>query len=139
MGVSEKSCFLMSALDPDLAAYFASLGTLFPPLPADPTPLERRARHWALVGLGRTPLPSNVTMNDVQLDLASGKVGVRLFYGHDGADEPVPTIIYFHGGGWVVGDADTHTSPAPASRTRRTRWWSAWITAGTRSTLAHHH
>ena len=48
-------------------------------------------------------------MNDVQLDLASGKVGVRLFYGHDGADEPVPTIIYFHGGGWVVGDADTHT------------------------------
>ncbi len=99
----------MSALDPDLAAYFASLGTLFPPLPADPTPLERRARYWALVGLGRTPLPSSVTMNDVQLDLASGKVGVRLFYGHDGADEPVPTIIYFHGGGWVVGDADTHT------------------------------
>ena len=45
----------------------------------------------------------------MQLDLASGKVGVRLFYGHDGADEPVPTIIYFHGGGWVVGDADTHT------------------------------
>ena len=78
----------MSALDPDLAAYFASLGTLFPPLPADPTPLERRARYWALVGLGRTPLPSSVTMNDVQLDLASGKVGVRLFYGHDGADEP---------------------------------------------------
>ena len=21
----------------------------------------------------------------------------------------MPTIIYFHGGGWVVGDADTHT------------------------------
>lgn len=99
----------MSALDPDLADYFASLGKLFPPLPPEPTPLERRARHWALIGLGRTPLPATVTMNDVQLDLASGPVGVRLFYGHDGTDEAVPTIIYFHGGGWVAGDTDTHT------------------------------
>lgn len=99
----------MSALDPDLARYFADLGTLLPPLPADPSPFERRARYWTLCGLGKTPLESSVTINDVSLDLEAGKVPVRLFYGHDGADEPVPTIIYFHGGGWVVGDNDTHT------------------------------
>ena len=98
----------MSALDPDLARYFADLGATFPPLSADPTPLERRGRYWTLCGLGKTPLPGSVTVNDVSLDLAAGKVPVRLFYGHDGADEPVPTIIYFHGGGWVVGDNDTH-------------------------------
>ena len=98
----------MSTLDPDLARYFADLGTQFSALPANPTPLERRARYWALCGLGKTPLPSNVTINDVTLDLDAGKVPVRLFYGHDGADEPMPTIIYFHGGGWVVGDNDTH-------------------------------
>ena len=98
----------MSILDPDLARYFAELGASFPALPADPTPLERRARYWTLCGLGKTPLPSSVTINDVTLDLAVGKLPVRLFYGHDGADEPVPTIIYFHGGGWVVGDNDTH-------------------------------
>ena len=98
----------MSSLDPDLARYFADLGTQFPPLPASPTPLERRARYWALCGLGKTPLPGSVTINDVTLDLAAGKVPVRLFYGHDGADEPMPTVIYFHGGGWVVGDNDTH-------------------------------
>ena len=98
----------MSALDPDLARYFADLGTQFSPLPANPTPLERRARYWTLCGLGKTPLPGSVTINDVVLELEVGKVPVRLFYGHDGADEPVPTIIYFHGGGWVVGDTDTH-------------------------------
>ena len=98
----------MSSLDPDLARYFADLGSQFPPLPANPTPLERRARYWALCGLGKTPLPGSVTINDVTLDLAAGKVPVRLFYGHDGAAEPMPTIIYFHGGGWVVGDNDTH-------------------------------
>ena len=99
----------MSTLDPDLARYFADLGAKFAPLPADPTPLERRARYWTLCALGKTALPSSVTMNDVQLDLEVGRVQVRLFYGHDGSDETVPTIIYFHGGGWVVGDADTHT------------------------------
>ena len=98
----------MSTLDPDLARYFADLGTQFSALPANPTPLERRARYWALCGLGKTPLPSSVTINDVTLDLDAGKVPVRLFYGHDGSDEPMPTIIYFHGGGWVVGDNDTH-------------------------------
>ena len=98
----------MSALDPDLARYFADLGATFPPLPADPTPLERRGRYWTLCGLGKTPMPSSVTINDVALDLDVGKLPARLFYGHDGADEAVPTIIYFHGGGWVVGDNDTH-------------------------------
>ena len=98
----------MSALDPDLARYFADLGATFPPLPADPTPLERRGRYWTLCALGKTPMPGSVTINDVSLDLEVGKVAVRLFYGHDGADEAVPTIIYFHGGGWVVGDNDTH-------------------------------
>jgi acetyl esterase len=98
----------MSNLDPDLAAYFADLGAKFSPLPLSPTPLERRARYWALCGLGKSPLPSDVTINDVTLSLDAGNVPVRLFYGHDGAIEPVPTIIYFHGGGWVVGDNDTH-------------------------------
>ena len=98
----------MSPLDSDLARYFSDLGDSFLPLPVNPTPLERRARYWALCGLGKVPLPSSVTINDVTLNLEAGKVPVRLFYGHDGADEPVPTIIYFHGGGWVVGDNDTH-------------------------------
>ncbi len=98
----------MPTLDPDLARYFTDLGAQFSALPADPTPLERRARYWALCGLGKTPLPSSVTINDVALGVGTRQVPVRLFYGHDGADEPVPTIIYFHGGGWVVGDNDTH-------------------------------
>ncbi len=99
----------MSQLDPALRKYFEEMAALFPPFPADPTPFQRRARYWTICALGRTSLPSSVTMNDVELDLAVGKVRVRLFYGHDGRDEPVPTIVYFHGGGWVVGDVETHT------------------------------
>ncbi len=96
-------------LDDELREFFKSSSALFPPLAPDASPLARRSRYWTVCALGRTDLPSGVTMNDVTLDLASGKVRTRLFYGHDGGDEPVPTIIYFHGGGWVVGDIDTHT------------------------------
>jgi acetyl esterase len=99
----------MSKLDPQLRQYFEDMATLFPPFPPDPTPFMRRSRYWSICSLGRTALPSNVTMNDVELDLAVGKVRVRLFYGHDGRDEAVPTIVYFHGGGWVIGDIETHT------------------------------
>jgi acetyl esterase len=98
----------MSVLDPEITAYYADLATHFAPLPPDASPTARRARYWAVVALSRPALPSNVTMNDVQLDLECGTVPVRLFYGHDGSDEQVPTIIYFHGGGWVIGDVDTH-------------------------------
>jgi acetyl esterase len=96
-------------LDPDLSAYFQSLGQQFAPFAPDPSPFDRRSRYWTLCAMGRTPMPSSVTMNDVELDLAAGQVRARLFYGHDGAEEAVPTIIYFHGGGWVVGDVETHT------------------------------
>jgi acetyl esterase len=98
----------MAALDPELVTYYQQLAKHFAPLAADASPTARRARYWAIVAMSRDVIPSNVTINDVQLDLDCGRVPVRLFYGHDGSDEPVPTIIYFHGGGWVIGDVDTH-------------------------------
>ncbi len=36
--------------------------------------------------------------------------GVRLRVYHPHPDRTLPAVIYFHGGGWVLGDCDTHDS-----------------------------
>ena len=35
-----------------------------------------------------------------------GEIPIRLYY--PGGDAPFATLVYFHGGGWVIGDLDTH-------------------------------
>ncbi len=36
----------------------------------------------------------------------AGDIPIRLYY--PAGDAPFPTLAYFHGGGWVIGDLDTH-------------------------------
>jgi len=40
---------------------------------------------------------------------AAGPLKARLYVPH-GAPDPSPLMVYFHGGGWVVGDLDSHDS-----------------------------
>jgi acetyl esterase len=42
---------------------------------------------------------------------AGAAVPLRLYRGAETAhDDTVPALVYFHGGGWVIGDLDTHDS-----------------------------
>ena len=41
------------------------------------------------------------------------------------ASAPLPLLVYFHGGGWVIGSLDSHDGTLPrCSRTRRAASWS---------------
>src|SRR5262245_6355313 len=46
---------------------------------------------------------------DLQASGPAGPIPLRLYRGI-GADKgtPQPTLVYFHGGGWVIGDLDSH-------------------------------
>ena len=48
------------------------------------------------------------TWNKLEIPTPDGPVHARM-YRHGEADPAKPLIVYFHGGGWVVGDLDTHT------------------------------
>lgn len=57
--------------------------------------------------------PPGVGTQDIQVLGAAGMIPARV-YRPDGASGPLPTIVYFHGGGWVIATIDTYDSSARA-------------------------
>ena len=49
-------------------------------------------------------------VKDATIPSSSGKIPVRVYY--PTAKESLPALVYFHGGGWVIGDLDTHDATA---------------------------
>ena len=47
-----------------------------------------------------------VAFKDLQATTTSGNLGLRVYYGDNNSDQPL--IIYFHGGGWVLGDLESY-------------------------------
>ena len=58
---------------------------------------------------GRTPrdTPDMHEVRDLAMPGPAGEIPLRL-YRPLPPDGPAPVIVFFHGGGWVVGDLDTH-------------------------------
>ncbi len=76
------------------------------------TPLEGRAairrEAQSVAGL---PLPL-AEVRETTVRGAAGTLAARLFVPDECAhDEASPALVYFHGGGWVVGDRDSHDAP----------------------------
>ena len=87
------------ALHPQTAAvldFMKQLGT--PPL-HEVTPAEGRANYLAM------RVPSTVQLHEIR-DFDAGGVRCRLYRSTD--DSAAPLLIYYHGGGWVIGDLDSH-------------------------------
>ncbi|MFI4985140.1 MAG: alpha/beta hydrolase [Solirubrobacterales bacterium] len=82
-----------------------------PPLSSG-TPAEARAelRHSVQVVAGKPIALASV--RETTMAGADGPLPARLFV-PDEAEEatPGPLIVYYHGGGWVAGDLDTHDQP----------------------------
>jgi cation diffusion facilitator CzcD-associated flavoprotein CzcO/acetyl esterase/lipase len=71
------------------------------------TPARARARHRreVLSGVGR-PTPVHAVA-DIPVHGSSGSLPARLYRADDGA-AAMPLLVYVHGGGFVLGDLDTH-------------------------------
>ncbi|GHE61126.1 acetylhydrolase [Camelimonas fluminis] len=72
------------------------------------SPEEGRAAYLALTLGTRTPeqIAPVASVEDAVVDGAAGPLKARI-YRPEGAG-PFPTVAYFHGGGYVIGDLDTH-------------------------------
>lgn len=71
-------------------------------------PAERELlRRQALIG-GGDPEPVS-EVRELEVDGADGKLAAR-FYGTPEHGGPHPLLVFFHGGGFVLGDLDSHDS-----------------------------
>ncbi len=71
---------------------------------------EARAELRMLTRLGAAPLPAHVEIVSRTIHTAEADLPARI-YRPRGARGPLPGVVFFHGGGFVVGDLDTHQSP----------------------------
>ena len=94
-------------LDPVYAAWLEATN---PPLPAGsrPTLEEMRDGFRRQAAISNGELDAALVVEDIDLPGRDGRtVPVRVFR-HRDAPGPRPCCVFLHGGGWVLGDLDTH-------------------------------
>ena len=93
------------AVDPQVQTLLDALATLGGPQFIHLPPHE--AREW----FNSFRRPFDVAVGQVENRTIPGPAGalpVRLYTPLNTASEPLPVLVYFHGGGWVVGNLDSH-------------------------------
>ncbi|HWC47275.1 MAG TPA: alpha/beta hydrolase [Solirubrobacterales bacterium] len=75
------------------------------------SPQETRVERLeeARIVAHRPPIPM-ARVEQVAIPGAGGRIDARL-YVPAASEEPSPLLVYFHGGGWVIGGLDTHDDP----------------------------
>jgi len=96
-------------LDPQAKAFLDQMATMTgPPLHALPV-ADARALMQAMVAMSA---PNDLPLASVENRTIPGPAGaipVRLYTPTGGGS--LPLLVYFHGGGWVLGGLDTHDTP----------------------------
>ncbi len=92
-------------LDPQVQALMAAMAENPRPPTWASTPEEARAGYQGLAGL-IGPGPEVAAVADFEVPGPAGPIPVR-WYTPEG-DGPHPVAVFMHGGGWVIGDLDTH-------------------------------
>ncbi len=69
-----------------------------------PPPTRRGVHRTRTAGLG--PVEDVPAVADHRVPVTGGEITVRVYSpaGHG----PHPVLVFYHGGGWVIGDLDTH-------------------------------
>jgi len=114
--IRETPCVLHGqTLDPHVQFILAARRRKPSVLICGPTPPEARARYRCdvrAVTTGAGVPPTAVSLvRDLTIDGADGPLRARHYAPRTDTNTPRPLMVYFHGGGFVVGDLETHDEP----------------------------
>lgn len=96
----------MSNLDPEISGYVARCLELFPAQSAADDPATQRQQYRDLCRAFARPRPEGVDVRDFLVPGADSQIPVRVYRPADRAAPP--PVLFLHGGGWVVGDLESH-------------------------------
>jgi acetyl esterase len=74
-------------------------------------PATARAMYVQMGSIAERPLPADVALADLSIPGPAGAIRARS-YRPANASADGTTIVFYHGGGWVIGDLETHNSLA---------------------------
>ncbi len=92
---------------PDMKAFLDALAEAGGAKIADMTLEEARATYVALHGMADRPARDLAVIRDLTCPGPAGDIPLRLYDTRE-AREPGPVITFYHGGGFVIGDLETH-------------------------------
>ena len=109
-------------LDPQAKALLEQMATKNrapTPRPISPAKEKAAARqaYRAMIPLAGSPEPVSKVENR-QIPGPAGNISVRIYTPKGRSQELLPILVYFHGGGFAIGDLDTHDTPLRALANR---------------------
>lgn len=95
-------------LDPVLKAFLDQVASMGGPKTWEMQPSEAREAFAGLMQLaGPKDIPIGKVAN-IAIPTANGEIPARNYSAVASGGEALPTLVFFHGGGWVIGSVDTH-------------------------------
>ncbi|HET9689718.1 MAG TPA: alpha/beta hydrolase [Acidimicrobiales bacterium] len=98
-------------LDPQVKEMLDAMAVMGAPPLSSLTPQQAREQMKLMAGARRYPEP-RASSDDHRVPGPGGDIPVRVYRPAPppggGQPEPLPLVMWFHGGGWVIGDIDTH-------------------------------
>ena len=94
-------------LDPQAQALMTLLSEKGIPPVHTQTPGEARASYRARRSFTQPDAPDVGRVQDLHFSHSGVDIAVRVYH-PPGATQAMPALVYLHGGGWTVGDLDTH-------------------------------
>ena len=72
------------------------------------SPEQARSFYRDRRALTQPDPPEVGSVQDLSCDGPHGPIRLRLYRPRGASAAPLPVLVYYHGGGWVIGDLDTH-------------------------------
>ena len=93
---------------PDMKAFLDMMAQVNGPKLVDMTLAEARDSYVKMHGIADRPARALPVIRDLACPGPHGDIPLRLYDARESREEAAPVVMFYHGGGFVIGDLDTH-------------------------------